>query len=411
MAGDTLRQAAEQAVRALRQAGHEAFFAGGCVRDMSMGVTPKDIDIATDAPPEQVCRLFRRTKKVGAKFGVVLVRIAGHEIEVATFRTEGEYTDHRRPDSVTFTNARADATRRDFTINGMFYDPIADEVIDHVGGREDLAARRVRAIGDPRRRFEEDHLRMLRAVRFAARLDFELEHDTKQAIVQHAPLIRTISAERIRMELEQILTESHPQRRRRGWELIHQTGLSAHLVAGTRWPDAEAEEAARRLAEIPDAISFPLALAAALRHLTPKEAATACRRLRCSGADTAAVHWLLAQLPRAHRATRLELADVKLLAADPRCTDLLSLLRADLLSAASPLEPHQVLAQRVSALAPEDVAPAPLLTGDDLLAMNVPAGPRYRRILDAVYRAQLNEQVRDADAAFALARALIQNEP
>lgn len=411
MAGKTLRQAAEQAVGVLRQAGHVALFAGGCVRDMSMGITPKDIDIATDAPPEQVCRLFRRTKKVGAKFGVVLVRIATYEIEVATFRAEGEYTDHRRPDSVTFTNAREDAKRRDFTINGMFYDPIADEVIDYVGGRDDLAARCVRAIGDPARRIEEDHLRMLRAVRFAARLDFELERDTEQAIVDHAPLIRTISAERIRMELEQILTQPVPERRRRGWELIHRTGLSAHLVSGTEWSDAEAAAVARRLAELPATISFSLALAAGLRHRSPKEAGADCRRLRCSGAETAAVGWLLTQLPRARRSPDLELADVKLLAADARYADLLALLRADLLADALPLAACDVLLRRASAVAPEEVAPAPLLTGDDLLAMDLPAGPRYGEILDAVYRAQLNEQIRDADAARELARTLIGESP
>jgi poly(A) polymerase len=252
----TLRQAAEKAVRVLRDGGHTALFAGGCVRDMLLGAEPKDIDIATDAPPERVMALFRRTRAVGAKFGVVMTRIGRHEFEIATFRTESDYADHRRPDAVTFSTADEDAKRRDFTINGMFYDPLGEEVIDYVGGRADVDARLVRAIGDPNERLEEDHLRMLRAVRFAARLGFAIEAETYAAVQRHADRIRTISAERVRQELEQILT--HPTRQR-GWELVHASGLSAHLVEGVTWSDIEAEAVASRLGALPDEAWFPTA--------------------------------------------------------------------------------------------------------------------------------------------------------
>jgi len=398
-----LRQAAEEVVDVLRQAGHVALFAGGCVRDMLMGRSPTDIDIATDAPPDRVVLLFRRTRQVGAKFGVVLVHWHGHEMEVATFRTESDYADHRRPGKVAFTTAQEDAKRRDFTINGMFYDPLADEVIDYVGGGDDLAARRVRAIGVPDERFSEDHLRMLRAVRFAARFGFELETATLDAIRRNASQIRTISSERVRMEIEQILLDPS---RASGWGLLRRTGLSLHLVEGLHWTDVEADTAARRLTALPNTVTFPLAAAALLVSHGPRTARESCLRLRFSTAEMDAVVWLLTQLPRAAATETLDLADVRLLLADPRFSDLTALLLADLVSRDVSPAPHALLLDRAARVAPAQAAPPPLLTGDDLMAMKLPPGPRYGLILDQVYRAQLNEEIRDHEAALAMARQL-----
>src|SRR5450432_36174 len=191
-------------VSRLRAGGHVAYFAGGCVRDLVRGETPKDIDIATDARPEEVQEIFPRTYAVGAHFGVIVVLENGFQFEVATFRSDGAYLDGRRPTEVHFATAEEDAARRDFTINGMFFDPETSEVIDFVGGRTDLRARLIRAIGDPAQRFAEDRLRLLRAVRFATALGFEIEPVTWDAVVAHAPSISEISSERIREELVRI---------------------------------------------------------------------------------------------------------------------------------------------------------------------------------------------------------------
>ncbi len=401
-----LRQTAEKIVRTLRDAGHVAYFAGGCVRDALMGVEPKDFDVATDATPDQVARLFRRTKKVGAKFGVVMVRLQGHELEVATFRAESDYVDHRHPEQVRFTDARADAGRRDFTINGMFFDPLENRVIDAVGGQADLRARVIRAIGNPAERFAEDHLRMLRAVRFASRLGFAIEPATFEAIRRHAAGIRTISAERIRMELAQILADSH---RERGWRLLHAVGLSGLLVEGLLFNDAEVELAARRLAALPANASFPLALAAILHERPAPPARTVCVALRMSVAETDCVTWLLRKLPEGRAADRLELADVKQLRADPRFDALVALMRAEAVAAGQAAAAADTLVRRAEAIPPQAVRPTPFLSGDDLLARGVRPGPRLGRILNTVLRAQLNEQIAHRDEALALAIRLIRD--
>lgn len=194
-----MKAAALRVVQQLQGRGFVALFAGGCVRDMLMGRDPHDYDVATSARPVDVTGLFRRTAQVGAKFGVVLVRVGQHSIEVATFRTDGAYSDGRRPDTVVFTTPEEDARRRDFTINGMFFDPVADAVIDHVDGQGDLTAGLIRAIGEPEQRFAEDHLRLLRAVRFAARLGFRIEPETWAAMCRHASDITRISPERVRI--------------------------------------------------------------------------------------------------------------------------------------------------------------------------------------------------------------------
>src|SRR5687768_5426761 len=227
------REDALAVVRRLRDAGHVAYFAGGCVRDMLLGLEPKDYDVATDAPPDRVREIFKSTQAVGAAFGVILVRQRNSVIEVATFRTDLKYTDGRRPEGVVFTTAEEDAKRRDFTINGMFFDPIEEKVIDYVGGQEDLQNKLLRAIGEPNHRFEEDHLRLLRAVRFAARFGLTIEPVTTQAMARHAQHLVRISPERIAEELRFMLTAPT---RVRALEMISEFGFDDVIFRFAKQP-------------------------------------------------------------------------------------------------------------------------------------------------------------------------------
>ncbi len=228
MSATTARELARGIAQELRARGFQAYFVGGCVRDPLLGIEPQDYDIATDARPPQVLDAFPRAEQVGAHFGVVLVREGGAEVEVATFRSDHSYLDGRHPERVEFeTDPRQDVLRRDFTINALLQDPATGEVLDFVGGREDLGRRTIRAIGEPEQRFREDHLRMLRAVRFAARLGFTIEPATMEAIRRLRPLIRSVAAERIRDELARILTEGGA---RRGFEMLDESGLLLEIL-------------------------------------------------------------------------------------------------------------------------------------------------------------------------------------
>lgn len=396
--------AALQIIQMLRAAGHVALLAGGCVRDRLLSRTPKDYDVATDATPDHVSRIFPKARRVGAKFGVMLVRKYGHYVEVATFRTDGTYSDGRHPDQVEFGTELDDACRRDFTINGLFFDPLADKVIDHVGGRADLDAGIVRTIGDPNLRFAEDHLRMLRAVRFAARLGFEIEPTTMTAIQRHAHHLRSISPERIWLELEAVLTAPT---RAVGWSLLLQTGLRGHLTES--WPPSGDEDRAieRRLAALPSApLQSALPLGACLHGHAPTIVAGICRSLRLSNRLLKAVVWLVRSLPRVSDEASLQLADLKLLMANEQWSSLLELLRASLLAADADGGPYDRLQQRAAGVDPNDVTPPPLLTGDDLLALGLEPGSRLGQLLDRVYRAQLNEEIATRDEALRLAQDL-----
>jgi len=402
----SMYSAALTVVKTLRENGHVALFAGGCVRDQRMGKRPHDFDVATDAPPDRIVALFRRTRKVGMQFGVVLVGMRQFWIEVATFRSDGVYLDGRRPESVQFTDAREDALRRDFTINGMFYDPIERKVIDYVGGEADIAARRIRAIGPAAQRFAEDHLRLLRAIRFAARFDFEIEPATWSAIAAHAPLIKKISPERIHDELERMLT--HP-RRARAFADLHAAGLLPHL-----WPGSEAiaeHHAAIHalLAALPASASFELGLTALLHRLPLGFIEEVCKALTCSNRTTKTVVWLVTHQDDLLNPDVVTLADLKLLMARPPFTELLDLLAAKLAAEGRQSTAHRTIVARAHKIAPDEVSPPALITGKHLGKMGLPPGPKYKAILEKVYYAQLNGDVRDKSEARNYARRLVED--
>src|SRR4051812_16388453 len=291
-----MEQTAREIVRKLRAAGHVAYYAGGCVRDLLRGEVPKDVDVATDARPEMVQRIFPRTYAVGAHFGVIVVLENESQFEVATFRSDGAYLDGRRPVEVHFATAQEDAARRDFTINGMFFDPEKNEVIDFVGGRADLDRKLIRAIGDPAQRFAEDRLRMLRAVRFATVLGFEIDPATWEAVVVSAPSIMQISAERIREELVKIFLSPN---RARGWDLLNASGLMGAVLPEIEamkgceqppqfHPEGDVFKHTRIMLELlPDIASLPLVFSVLFHDIGKPPTATVDEtgRIRFNGHD------------------------------------------------------------------------------------------------------------------------------
>lgn len=398
-----VRTAATEVVRVLTDAGHQAYFAGGCVRDRLMGVEPEDYDVATDARPAQVGELFRRAQHVGESFGVMLVSKLGHRIHVATFRTDGVYSDGRHPDEVSFSDAEHDARRRDFTINGLFENPLTGDIIDYVGGRADLEARQVRAIGDPQARIHEDHLRMLRAVRFAARFEFALEGGTGEAIRAQADDLRGVSRERIGQEIRRMLLDRN--RAVAAWE-IQYLGLDRAVLEEDHMAPAPT-----RLGRLPDDARYPTALAAWLLD-----------RHEGSGADLAdrARRWsralLLSNPEQAGLARCLEIygtlrgpwpslgvAAQKRLAARPEFEEALLVLQG--------IDPQAFVdvRRRVLELAETELAPTPLISGDDLIELGLTPGPIFKRVLETVYDAQLEGSVDDRDGALALARSLAES--
>lgn len=426
------REFALSVVRRLREAGHEAYWAGGCVRDCLMGRVPKDYDVATGALPEQIRELFgrRRTLEIGIAFGVVAVigpKEAGI-VEVTTFRHDAPYSDGRHPDAVSFTSAQDDAQRRDFTINGLFYDPLeADEsrrVTDFVGGMDDLRARLIRAIGDPRERFDEDKLRLLRAIRFAATFDFSLDERTRQAIIERAGTLTVVSAERIAQEMRALLV--HP-RRATAVRLLRETNLLA-VVLPELTPLTEQPVAAgvpdgetlwlRTLAvlEALDGPSFSLALAALL-HATgwrPDEAshgegaehaATTVRqvgeRWRLSNKETEQAAWLAEHHRALISARIMPWPRLQRLLITP-CIEELLALHAAIASAAQHETSHLQYCRQKLALPEAEWNPLPLMTGDDLKRHGIPPGKAYKALLDHVRDAQLEHQISTLDEALAL---------
>ncbi|MEQ8875962.1 MAG: CCA tRNA nucleotidyltransferase [Phycisphaerales bacterium] len=403
------RAAAIAVVKKLRAKGHEAHFAGGCVRDELLGLEPGDFDVATDATPDRLTKMFRAARLVGAQFGVVQIRSMGVWTEVATFRSDGVYSDRRRPDDVSFGDAQADAERRDFTINALFLDPLAEEadwttrpgggrvagrVIDLVGGLADLSAGIVRAVGDPHRRLAEDHLRALRAVRFAARLGFEIDPQTAHAIAEHARELEGVSRERIGGELRRMLAHGS---RRRAAAMLEQLGLDGPMLEA---PAIGAGRAHPRLGALPADARTMVSLAAWLldrgkggESEQVRPLVHQVRRALCLSNDESAI--LSACLAR-----RLEVlagyeemgkARQKRLAASAGFREALAVIRAE--------DPglERGVAERVEALAaePGGLAPDRWVTGDDLISLGWRPGPGFARVLEDLYDLQLAGEAPD----------------
>lgn len=401
------RDSAQRIVETLRRAGNVAYFAGGCVRDELLGRAPDDYDIATDAAPEQVMRLFPRSGEVGKSFGVVLVRAPGshHVVEVATFRADGAYTDNRRPDSVRFSSPEEDAARRDFTVNALFLDPLTNEILDFVGGRADLASRLLRAVGVPDARLAEDHLRALRAVRLASKLGFQIEPDTALAIRRHATDLKGVSRERVGDEIQRMMT--HPARARAAI-LLRELELEQPVL---EW--ASNGPMGGSLAALPPAAPFVGALAAwaidlgcspTLSDPDRQGLVATWRRSLCLSNEhrdgLAAVLELISTLSSTWQC--LGISAQKRLAASNDFTTAQTVLSTFAATNAESIR------SRVRELAstPSGIAPAALLTGDELIRMGLPPGPTFRRILDAVYDAQLEDRVQTLAEARELAARL-----
>jgi poly(A) polymerase len=425
----------------LRAAGHIAYFAGGCVRDLVRGKAPKDFDIATDARPEQVQKIFRRTYAVGAHFGVIVVLENDLQFEVATFRADGTYIDGRHPAEVHFSSPEEDARRRDFTINGMFFDPPNDAVIDFVGGGQDLEARLVRAIGDPAQRFAEDRLRLLRAVRFATVLDFEIEAETWAAVVRAADTIGEISAERIREELIRIFLS--PQRAR-GWDLLDASGLMKQILPELEamkgcaqppqfHPEGDVFQHTRIMLELlPDEVSLPLVLSVLFHDIGKPPTASVDEegRIRFNGHDKLGAEMTEALMERL-RFSRAEIeatveavrqhmvfkdvpnmrvAKLKRFMARPTFADELELHRVDCESSHGMLDNYEFLQRKQEEFAHEPIIPPPLVRGDDLIVLGMKPGPRFGEILEAVETRQLEGTLRDREEALAWVKQEYENK-
>ena len=404
-------RAARLIVETLRRHGYVAYFAGGCVRDRLLGVAAKDFDVATDARPDTVQALFSRTVPVGVQFGVCLVVVDGQAVEVATFRADGRYLDGRRPTTVRFTTAQEDARRRDFTINGMFYDPIADRIIDHVGGQADLAAGIVRAIGDPAARFAEDRLRLLRAVRFAARLGFTIAPSTRAAITESSAAVTSVARERIGDEVVKLLTEGGA---RRGFGLLAETGLLDRILPELSDPPAEFAHTLSmlnqvdRCAALGECVALAALLLDAARQASygsasrPAEFATGvCRRLKRSRATWERVAFLVANHTRLLAAPQLPIPTLKRLLRHEGIHELLALSR--LHAAAENRKPvaADFCRQKLDAYSPADLHPPRLVDGHDLLRLGFARGPQLAAILREVEDAQLADRLKNRAEAVA----------
>jgi poly(A) polymerase len=452
--GRLLKDFATSIVQTLRQRGHQAYLVGGCVRDLLLTREPKDYDVATDATPEQVMRIFPETYAVGAQFGVVLVPVpeserisapveaSGQEgsthpaaVEVATFRSDIGYSDGRHPDEVRFSgDPRADVERRDFTINGMLLDPVSGGVRDYVGGRADLKAGIIRTIGEPRHRFAEDKLRMLRAVRFAARFEYTIDPGTFAAMRELAHEIAIVSRERVRDELTRMLTEGHA---RRAFLLLDESGLLKHVL-----PEISAMKGVEQppefhpegdvfvhtlllLENLPHLCSSTLAWGALLHdvgkpptfRIAPdrirfdnhvevgvKMAEEICRRLRFSNDDTEQILALVDNHMRFGHVSRMKESTLKKFLRLPKFDEHLALHRADSLASHRNLTTYDFVRQKHEEIPPEKMRPSPLVTGDDLIAAGHKPGPRFREILNAVEDAQLEGRLPSRDAALEFVR-------
>ncbi len=429
-----MRQSAEFIVKVLTQAGHQAVFAGGCVRDMLLGLEPKDYDIATSARPEQVQKLFPGSPGVGAHFGVIIVRRDGHQFEVATFRRDGDYTDGRRPDSVQFTDAEEDAHRRDFTVNGLFYDPLKDEILDYVAGKIDLEKGVLRAIGDARQRFREDHLRLMRAVRFATVLGFEIETETWQAIRELSQEIKGVSAERIREELVKIFLHAN---RVRGFDLLVDSGLMEAVLPEIlvlkgceqppQWhPEGDVFVHTRIMLDLlPPVVSLPLVLSVLFHDIAKPATYTVDEtgRIRFNGHDKLGAEMtgeILRRLKFPNNVIepaveavanhmmfkdvqKMRVAKVKRFMARPTFEDEMELHRVDCMSSNGLKDNYEFLRAKQAefAVVTTPLIPKPLINGRDLMALGFSAGPKLGELITAAQNLQLEGQIQTREEALA----------
>lgn len=427
------KAAATDIARRLQDAGHIAYFAGGCVRDELLGHPPHDYDIATSAKPTEVQTLFPHTQAVGAHFGVILVMEHGRAFEVATFRSDHEYLDGRRPEMVTFSTPEEDAERRDFTINGMFHDPVSDRFIDFVGGQRDLQSKTLRAIGDATARFREDKLRLLRAIRFAARFEYEIDAATWNAIRTHAADIHAVSAERIREELVKIF--AHPNRVR-GFDLLDQSGLMKEIL-----PEIEALKGCEQPPQFHPEGDVFVHTRAMLELLPPDAPATltfsvlfhdigkpptfryhadedrirfsghdrvgaemterVMERLRFSRAETDRVTEAVRQHMVFKDVQKMRTAKLKRFMAREGFDEELELHRVDCTSSHGALDNYEFLQNKAAEFASEPLIPPPLVNGRDLIALGWTPGPHFGPILEAVQTAQLEGSLTTTEQALA----------
>jgi poly(A) polymerase len=443
-----MREHATNIVRELRQRGFQAYFAGGCVRDTLLGLVPADYDVATDATPPEVMRIFPQTYAVGAQFGVVLVPAPEdlpapltpsehpNYVEVATFRNDGAYSDGRHPDAVRYSkDPKEDVQRRDFTINGLLMDPLADDrVLDFVGGRNDLAAGVVRAIGNAEHRFQEDKLRMLRAVRFAARFQYVIERESFAAIQRLASLIHQVSRERVRDELTKMLTEGHA---RAAFESLDRSGLLREVLPeidrmhGVEQPPQFHPEGdvwihtMLLLEKLPPKCSRTLAWGTLLHdvgkpptfRVAPdrirfdghvevgvRMAEDICHRLHFSNEDTKQIAALVANHMRFTDVERMKQSTLKRFMRLPKFEEHLELHRIDCLSSHGSLNMYDFVRQRLQESSEEEIRPAPLVNGEDLIRLGYKPGPGFREMLSAVEDAQLEGSLRNREEALAFVR-------
>ncbi|MGA8213008.1 MAG: CCA tRNA nucleotidyltransferase [Candidatus Sulfotelmatobacter sp.] len=444
-----LKEFAISIIHTLRRHGFQAYLVGGCVRDLLLKREPADYDVATSATPAQVMEIFPDTYAVGAQFGVALVPLLEDQgarreentlpkvkaVEVATFRSDLGYSDGRRPDEVRFTqDPREDVARRDFTINGMMLDPVSGEVLDFVGGRRDLDAGIIRAIGEPEQRFAEDKLRMLRAVRFAARFEYAIEAETLAAIQSLAHEIQVVSCERVRDEFTKMLTEGHA---RRAFLLLDESGLlkgvlpEISAMKGVEQPPEFHPEGdvfvhtLLLLENLPQLCSPTLAWGALLHdvgkpatfRVAPdrirfdnhvdigvKIAEEICERLRFSNHDAAQVLALVDNHMRFGHVARMKESTLKKFLRLPGFEEHLALHRADSLASHSNLSTYELIREKLVEIPPEKIRPTALVSGDDLIAAGYPPGPRFREILEAVEDAQLEGRLLSHDAALEFVR-------
>ena len=429
---------AEAVVRRLTEAGHQAVYAGGCVRDALLNRPYPDVDIATSATPDQVQALFpKASDPQGKAFGVIRLRQGDHVFEIATFRVDGPYLDGRRPSSVTFTTAEEDAKRRDFTVNGMFFDPLQNQVLDFVQGRADLDSKTIRAIGDPVSRFTEDRLRLFRAIRFAVQLSFAIDPKTWEALVRLTPDSKNLAPERVRDELVKIFTSPDPAR---GLDLLHGSGLMAVWLpelletrdcaqSPEHHPEGDVWVHTRLLLTHLKNPSPVLALSALLHDVgKPRTARTEpsgrirffghegvgarmaeeiLRRLRFSNDEIEAVVACIANHMAFKDAPQMRVSTLKRLLARPTFSEELELHRVDCTASHGELDIHRFLIAKQAEFSTEEIKPKPLVTGHDLESLGMRPGPSMGKLLHQLMDEQLEGKFPDREAALARARELI----